>query len=71
VYRFDPQQFPCYRDGASKYEQATFETVAALRDLGVDLSHESSLIADVVLSNEDLGTVDSKRTHAVAHHISG
>jgi hypothetical protein len=39
VYRFDPRQFPRYRDGASKYEQATFETGAALREISAWTFH--------------------------------
>jgi hypothetical protein len=69
VLSFDPQQFPRFRDGATAYEHAVFETAAAVRDLHLDLSGKSSLVAELVLTNEDLGTVDMKRTQVVGLHL--
>jgi hypothetical protein len=65
VVTFIPVQFPRIRDGARKYEHAEFEAVAATRDLHLELIGKDSLLAELRLSNEDLGTRSVKRTPAM------
>jgi hypothetical protein len=62
VIAFVPQQYPRIRDGATRFEQPVFEAVAATRDLHLYMFGQDSLVAEIRLSNEDLGTVSVKRT---------
>jgi len=62
VINFVPQQFPRVRDGARQLERPVFEAVAPTKDLHLYLFGKDSLVAELRLSNEDLGTVNVKRT---------
>jgi hypothetical protein len=65
VIDFVPQLFPRVRDGASGYEEPAFEAVAATKDLYRYIFDTDSLVAELRLSNEDMGMVSVKRTPAV------
>jgi hypothetical protein len=62
VMTFDPQQFPRIRDGARLHEHTVFEASAPTNELHVYLFRKDSLLAELRLSNEDLGTLNVKRT---------
>ena len=64
VIAFVPQQFPRIRDGATQFEHPVFEAVAATSDLHLYIFGKDSLVAELRLSNDDLGTVSVKRTPA-------
>src|SRR5262249_48612179 len=64
---FDSQQFPRLRDEAEQYAEATFKSVAATSTLARGAyGKDSTLLAELALSNEDLGIVAVKRSPAVA-----
>jgi hypothetical protein len=65
IIRFDQQLFPRFRDGATRYEHPVFEVVAAAQELHRDALGTDALVAELALSNEDLGTLDVKRTQIV------
>jgi len=62
VIYFIPQQFPLIRDGATGYEEPVFKASAPTKDLHLYIAGKDSLAAMLQLSNEDRGTVASKRT---------
>jgi hypothetical protein len=62
VVNFGLQQFPRVRDGATGSEQPVFQAEAPTKDLHLYIFGKDSLVAELRLSNEDLGTVSVKRT---------
>jgi len=62
VINFGLLQFPRIRDGASTLERPVFEAVAPTKDLHLYIFGKDSVVAELRLSNEDLGSVSVKRT---------
>jgi hypothetical protein len=62
VINFVPQQFPRVRDGASAYEQPAFEALAPTKELHLYIFGKDSVLAELRLTNDDMGTVSVKRT---------
>lgn len=62
IINFVPRQFPRIRDGAKAYEEPAFEAVAPTKDLHLYIFGKDSVVAELRLSNQDVGTVSVKRT---------
>jgi hypothetical protein len=62
VINFGLLQYPRVRDEAKAYEEPVFEAVAPTNELHEYIFGKDSLLAELRLSNEDLGTVSVKRT---------
>ena len=65
VMTFNLLQFPRIRDGATEFEHPVFEGSAPTSELHQYLFGKDSLVAELRLSNEDLGIVSVKRTPTV------
>jgi hypothetical protein len=62
VINFNLQQYPRVRDEAKAYEEPVFEAVAPTKELHLYLFGKDSLLAELRLSNEDMGTLSVKRS---------
>ena len=62
VINFALQQYPRVRDGAKRFEEPVFQAVAPTKELHLYIFGKDSLVAELRLSNADLGTLSVKRT---------
>jgi hypothetical protein len=62
VINFNLQQYPRVRDEAKAYAEPVFEAVAPTKELHLYLFGKDSLVAELRLSNEDMGTLSVKRS---------